>query len=216
VNNRAPLREITTGILRYLEFAETLLNLQNVIGFETVLDELFYGKIESACSELDISRMLACFGIEFHSVRPCRGRKLNYDLEISYPDGFRVCAEAAAKFETTIPRAKSITASLRDSRNQLPDDQPGIVFIKVPERWIQDLELARQITNVANGYLNQSQHVMSVKFYTPMTAFTAERTTRWHAYIEISNPKFQERNWDLFRDQNVPIGGRSPWWVRIF
>src|SRR4029077_19713539 len=38
VDNNAPLPTITTGIGRYLEFAEALVNLQNVEEFETVLD----------------------------------------------------------------------------------------------------------------------------------------------------------------------------------
>jgi hypothetical protein len=216
VDNNAPLPAITTGILRYLEFAEVLLNLQNVGEFETVLDELFHGKVESACGELDIARMLASYRINFRFVRPDRGTKLNYDFEIFYPDGFKVCAEAAAKFESTDPRARSITTSLRDSRDQLPDDQPGIILVKVPERWIRDVELARQIIDVANGFLNQSEHVMSVKFYAPVTEVTSERTARLHVHYEVPNLKFSERNWDMFRDENVPVGSRPPGWIPIF
>jgi hypothetical protein len=180
VNNNAAADKITAGILRYLEFAETLLNLQHMDGFEVVLDELSYGKIESACAELDIARMLACFGLEFQFIAPVRGARLNYDLEICYPDGLKVCAETAAKFEGTDPKAKSITTSLKDSRTQLPDNRPGVIFVKVPEHWVRDVELARQITNVANGYLNQSKHIMSVKFYSPITVCTSERTARWN------------------------------------
>ena len=216
VNNNAPANEITTGILRYLEFAETLLNLQHIDGFEAVLDELSYGKIESACGELDIARMLACFGLSFCFIAPVRGTRLNYDLEICYPDGLKVCAETAAKFDGTVPRAKSIATSLKDSRAQLPDDRPSVIFVKVPERWVRDVELARQITNVANGYLNQSTHIMSIKFYAPIAIYTPERTARWNIHFEVSNPKFSERNWDMFRDENVPAGGRPRWWTRIF
>jgi hypothetical protein len=88
--------------------------------------------------------------------------------------------------------------------------------VKVPEQWIRDFELARQMTNVAIGYLNQSTHIRSVKFYAPITVYTSERTARWNAYTEVSNRKFLERSWDMFRDETVPEGGRPPWWVRIF
>jgi hypothetical protein len=216
VNNTAGKQEIVTGIMRWLEFAETLLNLQNITGFETVLDELYNGKIEAACAEIEIARMLAMFGWKFNFVRPIGGPRQNYDLKIFYPDEYKVCAETAAKFEATTPRARSILKSIRASREQLPDDEPGVIFIKVPERWVRDTELADRIKNVANGYLNQSEHIRSIKFYSPITIFTSERTTRWHLYIEVSNPKFQERNWDMFQDENVPIGGRPPWWIPIF
>jgi hypothetical protein len=216
VDNTSDKQEMMTGIMRWLEFAETLLNLQNITGFETVLDELFNGKIEAAYAELEIARMLAMFGWKFKFVCPIGGTKQNYDLEIFYPDGYKVCAETAAKFEATTPRGKSILTSIRDSREQLPDDEPGVIFIKVPERWVRDAELADRIKNVANGYLNQSEHIRSIKFYSPITIFTTERTTRRHLYIEVSNPRFQERNWDMFQDEKVPIGGRPSWWIRIF
>src|SRR6266702_352080 len=79
------------------------------------------------------------------------------------PGGYKVCAETAAKFEATTPRATSILTSIRDSRKQLPDDHLGVIFIKVPERWVRNTELADRITNVAKGYLNQSEHIRSIK-----------------------------------------------------
>jgi hypothetical protein len=159
VQNTADKQEMMIGIMRWLEFAETLLNLQNITYFETVLDELFNGKIEAACAELEIARMLAMFGWKFDFVSPIGGARQNYDLEIFYPDGYKVCAETAAKFEATTPRARGILTSIRHSREQLPDDEPGVIFIKVPERWVRDTELADRIKNVANGYLNQSEHI---------------------------------------------------------
>jgi hypothetical protein len=202
--------------MRWLEFAETLLNLQNITGFEIVLEEFFNGKIEAAYAEVEIARMLAMFGWKFHFVSPIGGARQNYDLEIFYPDGYKVCAETEAKLEATAPRPKSILRSIHHSREQLPDDEPGVIFIKVPERWVLDTQLADRIKNVANGYLNQSEHIRSIKCYSPITIFTSERTTRRHLYIEVSNPRFQERNWDMFQDENVPIGGRPAWWIRIF
>jgi hypothetical protein len=151
VDNTASRQAIMTGIMRWLEFSETLLNLQNIAGFEHALGELFNGKIEAACAELEIARMLVMFGWKFDFVYPIGGARQNYDLEIFYPDGYKVCAETAAKVEATTPHARSILTSIRHSREQLPDDQPGVIFIKVPERWVRDAKLADRITNVANG-----------------------------------------------------------------
>jgi hypothetical protein len=216
VDNTGHTQEITTGILKWMEFSETLLNLQNAICFEAVLDEFYHGKIEPATAELEIARMLATFGWRFHFVRPIGRSKQNYDLEIFYPDGYKVCAETAAKLETTTPNARSILDSIRDSRKQLPDDQPGFIFIKVPQRWTEDEEVRVGIRKVANGFLKQSKVIRSIKFYSPITVFTSQRTSRWHSYVEVSNLKFPERNWDMFQDKDVPIGGRPPWWTRIF
>jgi len=134
VDITAPLPERAKAMIRYWEFAETLLNLQDVEGFEIVLDELIHGKVESACAELDIARMILFHDLRFRFIKPNRGAKLNYDFEIYYKDGFKVCAEAAAKFESTTPNARSILKSIRESRAQLPDDEPSVILIKVPEK----------------------------------------------------------------------------------
>jgi hypothetical protein len=216
VDINAPLPEKAVTMTGYWEFAETLLNLQNVDGFETVLDEFAYGKIESGCGEIDIARMILLHELKFRFVKPNRGAKLNYDFEIFYPDGFKVCAETKSKFESTTPRAGSITESLKGARDQLPDDEPGVILVKVPERWIRDTQLAAQIGAVAIDYLRQSTHIMSIKFYSPVTVVTSEFTVRRHAYKEVSNPKFPDRDWQMFRDEVRPIDGMPRWWVRFY
>jgi hypothetical protein len=167
-------------------------------------------------NQIDIAKMMALCGVKFTFITPNRGPRLNYDFDIFYPDGFKVCAEAKAKSEAAKPRAKGILGPLRHSSEQLPEDQPSVIFMKIPEKWFRDIELTEQLKRVANGYLNQSERIVSIKFYSPITQFTVEKTARWHAYIEVSNLKFSERDWTLFRDENVPEGGRPPWWVRIF
>jgi hypothetical protein len=212
----APPQEKMKAIMRYLEFSETLLNLQNMEGFESVLDELSYGKIESACGELDVARMLAFHELKFSFVPPTRGTKQNYDFEIYYPDGFKVCAEAKAKCEATAPRAQSVRKTLQHARDQLPDDGLSVILVKVPENWISNIALAENINDIALDFLRQSAHIASVKYYTPVTIYSAKTTARWHAYREASNPKFPNRNWDMFRDETVPMNGFPSWWIRFY
>jgi hypothetical protein len=95
VDLTAPLQEKSVSLMRYFEFAETLLNLQDVDGFEMCLNELSYGNVESACAELDVARMLAFHELRFRFVEPQKRRRgEDYDFEIFYPDGFRVAADA--------------------------------------------------------------------------------------------------------------------------
>jgi hypothetical protein len=205
------------ALMRYWEFAESLLNLQKADGFAAVLDELSYGKVESACAEIDIARMVLFHELKFRFVSPIRGSKLNYDFEIFYPDGFKVCADAKCKFEATQLRASSIYGSLKDARSQLPDNEPSVVLVKVPEKWVSDIDLAKEIIREAEAYLRQSDHIMSIKFYAPITVIDDERATRAHVYKEISNPNFPDRDWDMFRDDmRSPVNGMPSWWIRIF
>lgn len=198
-------------MMRYWEFAENLLNLQHVPEFEAVLEELEHGKIESACAELDIARMIAFHDLRFRFIRPNRGAKLNYDFEIVYPEGFEVSAEAAAKFESFKPNAKGITQAIRDSRKQLPDDRLSIILIKVPEAWLRDDALATEIGRVALGYLRNSTHIMSVKFFSSVRVVRDLTSSLFYVYYEVSNPKFPNSNWDIFRVKpDYP-----PWWIRF-
>src|SRR5215469_17905085 len=84
---------------------------------------------------------------------------------------------------------------------------------------MQNIALADRITNVANGYLHQSAHIRLKKFYSPITIFTSERTTRWHPYIEVSNPKFQElslRPRTMIRNiRNPPRGPAADWHIFV-
>jgi len=56
----------------------------------------------------------------------------DYDVEVFYPDGFAVLADAKCKFEATEINPQSILISLEKARKQLPDDRAGIIFTKVP------------------------------------------------------------------------------------
>ncbi len=220
VDVNAPITEKAKALLRYWEFAETLLNLQHQEGFEAVLDEFSFGKIESACAELDIARLIHVEGLKFRFVKRTQTTKGDYDYEISYPDGFEVCADAKAKFETTEPNAKSVTESLKKARRQLPDDRLSVILVKVPENWIKNPQLNLEIVGVANDYLRQSNHVASVKFYASMTVCTDTFVGRLNAFKEVSNLKFPDRNWDMFTkwpqaEPRVPRDGMPDWWIRI-
>jgi hypothetical protein len=216
VDINAPPQEKTLGLVRYWEFAETLFNLQNVEGIEAPLDQLFHGEVESGCAEIDIARMMVLYNVKFRFIVPTRTLKSDYDFEITYPDGFRVPADAKCKLESTQLDAASITDSLRKARKQLPDDRLSVVLIKVPEKWIMDTELAQQIVHTAADYMRQSNHIASVKFYSPILMFFQTYVRRHHALKEISNPKFTERNWDIFLKEVRTPDGMPPWWTRFY
>jgi hypothetical protein len=214
-NNAAP-NEITYGISRFLEFSETLLNLQSIEGFEAVLDQLHGGKIESACAEIDVARMLFFQELRFRFVEPKQVTKLDYDFEIFYPDGFKVYAETKCKLEGRTLRAKSVIKSLKRAREQLPDDSPSVILVKIPEKSLHNIEVQRAVIGQAKDYLRQSDHIMSVKFYSSITIHNNGTTRRLYAFNEISNPKFPDRDWDMFRDDIPLVNGRPSWWISFF
>jgi hypothetical protein len=71
-------------------------------------------------------------------VKPTGVTGTDYDVDIIYPNGLHVCGDAKCKVEGTDFNVKSIGYSLSKARKQLPDDRPGIVFVKIPPRWYSE------------------------------------------------------------------------------
>jgi hypothetical protein len=87
--------------------------------------------------------------------------------------------------------------------------------VKVPQKWIFDLQLAKQIIMGADDYLRQSNHIVSIKFYAPVTVVREIATSRYHAFSEVPNPKFPELSGEMFRPDLQTPGDMPSWWIRI-
>jgi hypothetical protein len=223
LDNDVPEREKMMRIMRFIDFAEALYNLREIAGFEACLKQLADGRIESACAELDVARLLHVNGIPFRFVVPQQRRGMDYDFAIRYPDGLEVAADAKCKFETTAIDPKSVLNSLHDARTQLPKGKPGIIFVKVPPTWIETVGMANAIVETANEFFSYgTKRVVSVKFYAQPIIFTDEMTIGTHIYSEVSNPNalISDRNWDLFKGTRQTLLstdkiGLPDWWVKF-
>ena len=145
----------------------------------------------------------------------------DYDFEITYPDGLNVAADAKCKFETTAITPDSLRNSMKKARGQLPPDQAGIIFIKVPQRWIESPDTAAAMIATARDFLATTGRVVSVKFYVSHLEIGNGMVAHRHAFRELTNGtnRFDgERNWDLFANYDVPASwnGMPPKWQRIF
>lgn len=124
-----------------------LLNLQHINGFDACITQMRGDgdKIESTCAELDFGRFLYIHNVGFRFVAPQMTKGSDYDFEIVYPDALVVAADAKCKLETAAIEPGGVKKSLRRTREQLPKDRPGIVFVKIPQRWIDDPDTAREM-----------------------------------------------------------------------
>jgi hypothetical protein len=119
---------------RILDFAETLFNLQHIEGFDDRVDQMRAGQVEATFAEFDFACFLYLHDIPFKFVTPTGAKGKDYDFGIEYPDGREACADAKCRLEGTEVRADTIDNSFRKARtNNLPPDQPGIIFVKVPQ-----------------------------------------------------------------------------------
>jgi hypothetical protein len=208
--------------LRVAHLAEMLFNLQGIPGFEGWIARMRSGgQIESTFAELAFGKLLYINGVSFRFVIP-QGRKKgeDYDFELTYPDGTVVCADAKCKLEGSAPRASSIGNSLSRARKQLPEDQPGIIFVKVPQHWLEVPEIRAALKDEATKFFRGTSRVVSVKYYTDHYLHVRDGIVHTHLYREIDNPKNRfdpNRNWKLLQsgDPATSWNGLPDNWIRL-
>lgn len=154
----------------------------------------------------------------FRYVVPQGVKGKDYDAEIVFPDGVVACADAKCALENTGLKAKAIFNKLEKARKQLPADQPGIIFVKMPPHWMTAPEFVSTTVEQAHALFAQTERIVSVKFYVAPTRIEGRYVMQQHAYKELSNPKtrFCSRDWTLFRRFDLPAeaGGMPPHWQR--
>jgi hypothetical protein len=206
--------------IRIIDLAEVIFNLQHVHGFDDCIARMRRGDIEGTHAELDLGRMLFLHHAPFRYVVPQGVKGCDYDVEVLYPNGVTACADAKCKIVGTTFGANKINNALKKAKTQLPDDRPGIVFIKVPEDWMEVAGFEDIAVNTAHAFLRGTRRIVSVKFYVSPIALLNGWMKLQHAYKEISNPytDFGDmQNWTLFPKIEVPPewNGMPPHWQRV-
>src|SRR6202043_2436841 len=107
-------------------------------GLDDVLDQIRDRMLGSGFAELDAGRLLWVRGIPFKYIETVGTLGCDYDLELSHWNGIECCGEVKSKDEKTALSERTILASLKEARDQLPKDRPGVVFLKVPQSWSRD------------------------------------------------------------------------------
>jgi hypothetical protein len=206
--------------LRVIDLAEVIYNLQHVLGFDECIVKMKNGDIEGTYAELDLGRMLYLNQVPFRYAVAQGVKRLDYDVEVEYPNGVVACAEAKCGIEGTTLSENTIRNKLTKAHGQLPADQPGIIFVKTPPRWMDETGFVRMVTDVAQDFLRSKRRVVSVKFYTSPFSIENGYLKQEHAYKEISNPDTRfgaNLNWNLFRQWDLPpeYNGMPPHWQRV-
>jgi hypothetical protein len=209
---------------RILDFAETLFNLQHVEGFDDRLNQMRAGQIEATFAEFDFARFLYIHDIAFRFVKSTGAQGEDYDVDIEYADGRQSCADAKCRLEDTEVRADTIKNSLAKARrNNLPPDKPGIIFVKVPQTWLERDDVRKDIYGVVEGFLRNTERVVSVVVYATVAMQLADQNMmllrhRFNEFLNASHRFDRGKNWALFKDYKVPEewGGMHPKWKRVF
>jgi hypothetical protein len=209
---------------RILDFAETLFNLQDVGGFDARINQMRTGDAEAACAEFDFGRFLYIHDVDFRFVVPSGQRGRDYDCAVTYTDGRSACADAKCRIENSDIRPAAIRHALETARKKnLPKDEPGIVFVKVPQTWLQFSDVRHGLVDVAAEFLRQTERIVLIALYCAVQfpVQGQQLTVMRHLQEEIENPKHRfdmTKSWRLFKGFQVPAkwNGMPPKWQRIF
>ena len=120
-------------------------------------------------------------------------------------------------------RPETIRNCLNKARqNNLPPDKPGIIFVKVPQTWMEDDAVRDFMREVVEDFERNTGRVVSVVLYTITVSAMADRemVLMRHRFLEYQNPSHRfdtTKTWTLFKDYKVPRewGGMHPKWVRV-
>jgi hypothetical protein len=147
---------------RVVSLAEMLFNLKDVDGIGARIDDLRNGVIESTYAELESGDFLYRRGITFRYVDRTGQKGADFDAVLPLEDGSSLPAEMKAKAETTELSANGVENILQNARSQLPPGTPGLIFLKLPEAWIRNPDVAAIVTSAVNGFLRGTTRVIAV------------------------------------------------------
>jgi hypothetical protein len=209
---------------RVLDFAETLFNLQHVEGFDERVEHMGTAEVEAAFAEFDFARFLYLHDIVFKFIEPSGIKGADYDCAIDYRDGREACADAKCRLEGTEVRAETVRNALTKARTQnLPADKPGIIFVKVPQTWLEWEDVRTGMYAVVRDFLRNTGRIVSVVVYAThvMELEAGKMVLMRHRFNEFPNETHRfdrTKNWSLFKDYKVPEewGGAHPKWTRVF
>jgi hypothetical protein len=193
---------------RTIDLGEMLFNLQHIGGFDGYVARLRSGDVEPTLAELDVARMLYINDQLFWFVEPQNKIGHDYDFKVIFPGGIIGCVEAKCNLGTVQFNTATIKNSLQTARSQLPKDQPGIIFVKLPAQWMVHSDFARQTVSTALEFLRGTKRVVSVKYYINPYHFDGGNLAQGHFFNEIDNPnhRFEKtQNWELLSNW-VPSG----------
>jgi hypothetical protein len=201
LGGKSDLDEKVWALTRVRELAELMLNLQTIEGFEERVLDLRTAdetKMESTLAELQIAGLIHRHGL------PLRFLPTNHDFDVLRYDGIPVHVEAKCKVEDSEVNVRSVLNVLRKGVGQLPDNEPGALFVKIPQSWHESGRLVPEdLAQVTYRFFGTTTRVISVIYYSTMVRRRDGYVRFWHEWEEVENhkTKFRVATPCLFNDR---------------
>jgi len=182
------------AMMRVIELAEALLNLQAASGFDTAIECIRDRSLEPEMAPLFAAKMLFINGRSFRFVEPIGQSKHDFDLEIIY-GGTTIACEVKCKLESTIISQKTVLDALEyAAKKQLPAGIPTLIFLHIPATWTEELEWINLLDRAANELFRSQLHVNAVfaisykRFFKGAALSTTARFTKAYMHPSPRHP----------------------------
>ena len=184
--------------VRILQLAEMLLNLQGVQGLYAVLENLEGDQLQSGYAELQVGMVLMQRGVPFRYVDPKLEQGKTFDLELLLPSGEEGRGEIKCKYADTPYSDGTLRDALERARGQISAGNSGVVFVKIPEDWVQvsqghpreraTMALPPEIVAAARDGLRQTSRIKKLIFYITQMGFDPDwGISTTHCTMEMNN-----------------------------
>lgn len=171
---------------RVINLAEMLINLQTVRGIDSIFEDLYYGKLESAFAELEVGKLLYRKRVNFRYVWPNNVLGESFDLVARFTNGRIGCGEVKAKMEGAKPSKAGILSRLNEARRQLPKiDFPGIIFVKLPNGWMDGNAMTEMAMEAAVEFFRGTARIVSVVFLYSVDQQYKDTVHTWLHSLEV-------------------------------
>ncbi len=147
---------------RVYRLATRLYQLKDVPNISQVIENIKNGDLEGAYAEIEAGRHLHSRNIPFIYVLPRGTKGLDFDIEITSP--VRINCEVKHKIEGTALSKETLERTLSDAKSQVPENEPSLLFIKIPEEWIRSPEISGTIERTLGTFFPRSINVIGIMF----------------------------------------------------
>ncbi len=148
--------------LRIFQLAELIFNLQSVDGIDERILAIKEGCLESPYGELECAAQIKKANLPFRFVNPSGIKRKDYDVEIVSNLEHCLNCELKVTTEEKDLQKSTILNKLNAARKQLPEGQPGIIFLKVPESWLNQPNAQHLLGEVLDQFFRNTNRVVAV------------------------------------------------------
>jgi hypothetical protein len=182
---------------RVIKLAECLYNLQHVECMDGVIKRLKSDNLESVYSELECARAMSHQSLNLRFIKPDGHLQDNYDAEITTPGNRSICCEIKSKNEKTALSRKAVERSIELARQQLPENRPGLVWLRIPELWSSQVGAKAIVDAAVKHRVNKSSRLVAIIVGFQLWSSEGNELVTAFRYTEEFNERSPHYNADI-------------------